>query len=130
MYWGTAGWHLPEPLLPRGVLIVLGAVVAVAIAGSVGAILRRRFPAGGLLLLAAAAMGLATIVRDLPPTAAEPLFGRYLYPALVAQTVVLAAGAGYYWRWSVTGLRNAAWASIVGMHALFLATVFLPFLLK
>jgi hypothetical protein len=130
MYWGTAGWHLPQPLFPPAVLVLLGVAVAVAVAGAVSAILRRQFPAGGLLLLAAVVVGLATILRDLPPTAAEPLFGRYLYPALVAQTAVLAAGLGYYWRWSVTGLRNAARASIIGMHGLFLATVFLPFVLK
>jgi hypothetical protein len=130
MYWGTAGWHLPAPLLPLGVLIVLAVLVAVAVAGSVGAILRRRFPAGGFLLFAAFCAVLAIVVRDLPPDAAEPLMGRYLYPGLVAQSALLAAGAGYYWRWGATSLQRTARASIIGFHVLFVATVFAPFVLK
>jgi hypothetical protein len=102
----------------------------VGVGGSVGAILRRRFPAGGLLLLAAFCVALATLVRDLPPDAAEPLFGRYLYPGLVAQSAVLAAGIGYYWRWGPATLQRTARVSIIGFHALFVATVFAPFLLK
>jgi hypothetical protein len=130
MSWGTAGWHLPAPLLPLGVLIGLAVLVAVAVAGSVGAILRRRFPAGGFLLFATFCVALATLVRDLPPDAAEPLMGRYLYPGLVAQSAVLAAGLGYYWRWSVASLQQTARLSILGFHALFVATVFAPFVWK
>ena len=105
-------------------------LVAVGVAGSVGAILRRRFPAGGLLLLAALSVALATLARDLPPDAAEPLMGRYLYPGLVAQTAVLAAGIGYYWRWGSASLQGTARLSIIGFHGLFVVSVFAPFILK
>jgi hypothetical protein len=130
MYWGTAGWRLPAPVLPVGVIVVLGLLVAAGLVGSVAAIMQRRFPAGSLLVVATVVVALATLSKELPPDAAEQLYGRYLYPGLVAQTAVLAAGIGYFWRWGATTVRGAARASIVGFHALFVATVFAPFLLK
>lgn len=130
MYWGTAGWRRPAPVPPTGLVIALGLLVAVGVAGSVAALVRRRFPAGGLLLLAACVVALAALAKELPPDAAEQLYGRYLYPGLAAQTAVLAAGIGYFWRWGEASLRQASRASIAGFHALFLTTVFVPFLLK
>ena len=130
MYWGTAGWKLPAPVLPVVVAAALACLVGLGLAGSVAALARGRFPAGGLLLFATVVVALATVLRDVPPDAAEQLYGRYLYPGLVAQTAVLAAGVGYFWRWGPARLRMAARTSIVGFHAAFLATVFVPFLLK
>jgi len=130
MYWGTAGWRLPAPVPPKGLIVVLGLLVVGGLVGSVAAIMKRRFPAGGLLVLATVVVALATLTKELPPDAAEQLYGRYLYPGLVAQTAVLAAGIGYFWRWGATTFRRAARASIVGFHAFFVATVFAPFLLK
>jgi hypothetical protein len=83
-----------------------------------------------LLLAATVVVALATLTKELPPDAAEQLYGRYLYPGLVAQTAVLAAGVGWFWRWGSSSLRSAARASIGAFHVVFVATVFAPFLLK
>ena len=82
------------------------------------------------MLLATATVALATLLRDVPPGATEPLLGRYLFPGLVAQTAVLAAGVGYYWPGSGAALQRTARLSILGFHALFVATVFAPFVFK
>ena len=129
-FWATVGWEVPSPVLPVPLLWVLGALTAVAAAGVVVTILRRTLPlpAMAVLVAAAAATALSLMVRA---TSIVPVVsGRYVFPALPAIVVLLTAGWAYFWPWSAQGLRTAGRVSIAAMHALFLAFLFVPFVLK
>jgi hypothetical protein len=69
----------------------------------------------------------AVVVRGIPPTERELLSGRYLFPGIVAISIVLAAG----WRWilnpSDRGFRAVTRWFAVATHLAFIVLVFIPF---
>jgi len=130
-FWGTVGWP-PMPLFPVG---LQWAIAVLVVAGAVGFILllvRRQFPltAAAVVIAAVLSVGVAAAVRAIPPTEVEAISARYLFPAMVAFTVVLAAGWRCVWPWSGVGFRNAVRVSIPVMHALFIGLLVVPFVWK
>ena len=130
-FWGTVGWP-PMPLFPIALQWALAVLVVVAAVGFVLLIVRRAFPltAAAVLVAAILSVGAAAVLRALPPTDVEAISGRYLFPAMVAFVVVLAAGWRSVWSWSDGAFRTAARVSIPVMHALFIGFLLVPFLLK
>ena len=61
-------------------------------------------------------------------TEVEAISGRYLFPALLAFTVVMAAGWRHLWPATPNTFRLITRLSIPVMHALFIALVLVPFL--
>lgn len=132
IFWGTVGWDQPPRLFSPVVLWVLGGLTGLGLAAAAlsagttqGRVWRDR--RGVVLLGAVAAVILAVVFRGLPPTDTELVSGRYLFPALLAVAVCLAAG----WRSLVAAddLRFRRWTRIfaVSTQATFMLTVFLPF---
>jgi hypothetical protein len=70
------------------------------------------------------------VLQSVPPAEVEAASGRYLFPALVAFTVVATAGWRHLWPWSSRAFHRAARLSVPVMHALFVGILVLPFLLK
>jgi hypothetical protein len=131
-FWGTVGWQVPMPLFPVAMQWALAALVAAAMAGALALVLRRGLPLPQSVVLAAALLfvGIAAVLQTVPPAEVEPASGRYLFPALVAFTAVATAGWRHLWPWSSRTFRRAARLSIPAMHALFVAILVVPFLLK
>ena len=119
---------MPPPLLPVAVRLILGALVGLAVVGLGATLLRARLAGLGFLAVGAACVALALLARNVPPDTPEVMMGRYLFPGLAAQMGLLAAGLAYFWRWGDRGLRTAARLSILGLHAIFITFVFVPFL--
>jgi hypothetical protein len=130
--WGTVGWQVPMPLFPAVIQWALAALVVAGLAGFIALVLRRRLPlrAAWVLVAAMVAVGAAAVLQTVPPTAVEAISGRYLFPALVAVTIVLAAGWRHLWPWSSHTFRTTARLSIPVMHALFIGILVIPFLAK
>src|SRR5204863_1707946 len=104
----------------------------IAIAGASAALLRTRLPvfAGGLLLFSATLMTVAVVFRDMPPDEAAVVSGRYLFPGLVAFVAVLAAGWGHLFPGSDADFRILTRFAVPVIQGLFVALVFIPWLLK
>src|SRR5206468_11922283 len=117
--WGTVGWQVPMPLFPVGIQWALAALVGAGLAGFVAMVLRRRLPLPAAWVLAAAivCVGAAAVFQSVPPTEVEAISGRYLFPAMVAMTLVLTAGWRHLWPWSNLTFRTTARISIPVMHA-------------
>jgi hypothetical protein len=132
MFWATVGWQIPPPLLPVGLNWALAVLTAVAIGGAAVALLRTRLPAfsGALLLFTATVMTVAVTFRNIPPDEPGVINGRYLFPAITAFVVILAAGWHHLWPGTERGFRAVTRASVPVIHVLFLALVFVPFLTK
>ena len=130
MSWATAGWQIPYPLFPVAVNWTLAVLTALAVGGAAVALLRTRLPAfaGGLLLFSATLMTVAVAFRNLPPDDPGIIHGRYLYPGIAAFVAILAAGWAHLWPNSERGFRVVTRAAVPVMHGLFLALVFVPFL--
>jgi hypothetical protein len=83
-----------------------------------------------VLVAAIVAVGAAAVLQTVPPTEVEAISGRYLFPAMVAVTIVLAAGWRHLWPWSSHTFRTTARLSIPVIHLLFIAILVVPFLAK
>ena len=131
-FWGTVGWQVPMPLFPVAIQWTLATLVAAGVAGAVVLVLRRglTLPPASVLAAALLFVGIAAVLQSVPPTEVAAASGRYLFPALVAFTVVAAAGWRHLWPWSSRAFRRAARLSVPVMHALFVGILVLPFLLK
>lgn len=129
-FWGTVGWQVPIPLFPVGIQWALAVLVAAGVAGAVALALRRGLPLPALSVLTAAILcvGAAAVLQTVPPTQVEAISGRYLFPAMVAFTIVLAAGWRHLWPWSGRRFRTAGRLAIPVMHALFIGILVVPFL--
>jgi hypothetical protein len=129
-FWGTVGWQVPMPLFPVGIQWALAVLVAAGVAGVVALALRRGLPLPALSVLAAAILcvGAAAALQTVPPTEVEAISGRYVFPAMVAFTLVLAAGWRHMWPWSGRRFRTAGRLAIPVMHALFIGILVVPFL--
>jgi hypothetical protein len=130
-FWGTVGWP-PMPLFPVALQWTIAVLVIAAAVGFIMRVVRREFPltAAAIVIAAVLSVGAAAAVRAIPPTEVEAISARYLFPAMVAFTVVLAAGWRYVWPWSDVAFRNAARVSIPVMHALFIGFLLVPFVWK
>jgi hypothetical protein len=129
-FWGTVGWQVPMPLFPVGIQWALAVLVAAGVAGTIALALRRGLPLPALSVLAAAILcvGAAAALQTVPPTEVEAISGRYVFPAMVAFTLVLAAGWRHMWPWSGRRFRTAGRLAIPVMHALFIGILVVPFL--
>src|SRR5439155_7442685 len=85
---------------------------------------------GALILYTAAIMTVAVTFRNIPPDEPGMVGGRYLYPAITAFAVILAAGWQHLWPATERAFRVATRAAVPVIHALLLAFVFGPFLAK
>ena len=131
-FWGTVGWQVPMPLFPVGIQWALAVLVAAGIVGAVIAVLRGELPlrVAGVLGAAAVCVGAAAVLQAVPPTEVQAISARYLFPAMVAFAVVLAAGWRNLWPLSPRAFRTVTRLAIVVMHGLFLGIVVIPFLAK
>ncbi|MBV8985936.1 MAG: hypothetical protein JO248_16005, partial [Acidimicrobiia bacterium] len=129
-FWGTVGWQVPMPLFPVAIQWALAVLVAAGVAGFVALVLRRGFPLAPAAVLASAivCVGAAAVLQTVPPTEVEAISGRYLFPALVAFTVVLAAGWRHLWPATTDAFRLVVRLSIPAIQLLFIALVLVPFL--
>ena len=129
-FWGTVGWQVPMPLFPVVIQWALAVLVGAGLAGFVALLLRRGFPVppAVVLLTAMVCVGAAAALQTVPPTEVEAISGRYLFPALLAFTVVMAAGWRHLWPATTNTFRLIARLSIPVMHVLFIALVLVPFL--
>jgi hypothetical protein len=130
--WGTVGWQVPMPLFPVGIQWALAVLVAAGLAGFIALVLRRGLPlpVASLLATAIVCVGAAAVLQTVPPAEVEAISGRYLFPAMVAFTIVLAAGWRHLWPWSSHSFRTTARLSVPVMHALFIGILLIPFLAK
>jgi hypothetical protein len=130
-FWGTVGWP-PMPLFPLALQWALAALVITGAVGFILLIIRADFPltAAAVLVTAIFSVGTAAVLRAVPPTDVEAISGRYLFPAMVAFTVVLVAGWRHLWPGSSDAFRMAARLSIPVMHALFIGVLVVPFVWK
>jgi hypothetical protein len=131
-FWGTVGWQVPMPLFPVGIQWALAVLVAAGIAGAVILVLRRglRLPPASVLFTALVFVGAAAMLETVPPTEVAAASGRYLFPALVAFTVIVADGWRHLWPGSSPTYRTAARLGIPVMHVLFVGILLVPFVLK
>jgi hypothetical protein len=131
-FWGTVGWQVPMPLFPVGIQWALAVLVAAGIAGAVILMLRGglRLPPASVLFAALVFVGAAATLETVPPTEMAAASGRYLFPALVAFTVIVADGWRHLWPGSSRTYRTAARLGIPVMHVVFVGTLLVPFLLK
>jgi hypothetical protein len=83
-----------------------------------------------VVTVVAVALSAAVLLRDLPPDVELVVSGRYLFSGLVALTVVLVAGWRRLWPDDDRAFRNAVRWFAAGMHTIFLAAIFLPFLAR
>ena len=130
--WGTVGWQVPMPLFPVGIQWALAVLVAAGLAGFVALVLRRGLPlpVASVLATAIVCVGAAAVLQTVPPNEVEAISGRYLFPAMVAFTIVLAAGWRHLWPWSSHRFRTTVRLSVPVMHALFIGILLIPFLAK
>jgi hypothetical protein len=138
MFWATAGWEVPPLLLPVGLLVLLGVLVAF---GWLGALVHLVRPAHGertpatrrvlaALALCAGAACAALIGRGLPVDREMVVSGRYLFPTLAAVAVVLVAGWRRLWPGDDHSFRNAVRWLALSTHAVFIVVLFFPFLAR
>lgn len=130
--WGTVGWQVPMPLFPVGIQWALAVLVSAGLAGFIALMLRRGLPLRAASLLGAAiiCVGAAAVLQTVPPNEVEAISGRYLFPAIVAFTLVLATGWRHLWPWSSRSFRATVRLSVPVMHALFIGILLIPFLAK
>ncbi|MBV8161885.1 MAG: hypothetical protein JO265_13255 [Acidimicrobiia bacterium] len=131
-FWGTVGWQAPAPLLPVGLQWALGVLVAAGVVGFLGSVVRGRIPLPLAAVLAAAVLSVsaAAVLQAVPPTDVEVISGRYLFPGMVAFTLVLAAGWRHLWPGSGRAYVTAARLAIPVMHAAFVAILVAPYLVN
>ena len=131
IFWGSAGWDQPPRLLPVALRWILGVIVAAGVvaAGVATASRRALWPtrAGIVLMVTVAIGGLAVLARSVPPTDFELVSGRYLFPLMLAFTVVLTAGWRAILRVSDLQFRSTVRWFAVATHLAFVSFVFGPY---
>ncbi|MEY2566240.1 MAG: hypothetical protein QOE35_769 [Actinomycetota bacterium] len=138
MFWATAGWEVPPLLLPVGLLVLLAALVAAGWFGALSHVVRPGRAAGAsaarrgisAFLVVFAVACAAVIGRGLPPDRSLVISGRYLFPTLVAITVVMVTGWRWLWPGDDRSFRNAVRWLALSTHAVFIVVLFFPFLAR